>query len=75
MALHPLTLYSLYKIVPQNACRILQHSHESCNLHFIILNRRSVLAVGRIRCVQLSQIDKSSESPITFFSNKSVMRV
>jgi len=59
--------------VPQNPGGIFQNPYECCNFDFVALDRWSSSSVSGE--VQLPQVGKSSEAPITFLGNESVMRV
>ena len=42
------TCGSLDKVVPQDACWVLQHPNVGCNLHLVVLYRRSRLSIRRV---------------------------
>jgi hypothetical protein len=65
--------YSLYEVVPEDACRVLEYPDERCHVHLVRLNRRPVLTL--LHRLQLPQIRKPCETPITLLGNETVVGV
>jgi hypothetical protein len=63
------------KVVPENACWVLEDAHKGSNLNLVVLDRGTRLAVGRVGSVQLAQIGKARKSPVALFCDEAVVGV
>lgn len=59
--------------MPQHSRRILQHSHESRDIHLVSLNRWSSLSL--LNGLQLPQVGESRESPVALFGDESMVGI
>lgn len=63
------------KVVPQDTCWVLEDTDKCSDLYFLVLNGRPSLAVGSVGTIQLAQVGKPRETPVTLFSYEAVVCV
>jgi hypothetical protein len=65
--------YALDKVVPQDACRILQHADKNSNLSSLILDGRSRMSLLDVE--KFPQFTKAGETPVAFLGDKPMVSI
>ena len=63
----------LYEVMPQHACRVLQHADKDADDSGLVLDSWAGVAI--LYAEQLAQLAEARETPVAFFGDEAMVRV